>query len=962
MKIQLLKNFLKFTTVVFFFLNIVGKEVKGQMVYIPDAGFKTALGYLGYSSCIVGDSIDSSCPAITNSLKLDLTRNFHIHNVYIYDLQGIEAFVNLDTLICRYHPLTTIPSLPNSIVYADLYYNSLLNLPPLSNSLTFLNCGSNKLTSLPTLPVSLKHLDCSFDSISVLPPLPGQLVYLACYNNYLDSLPNLPSSLMALYCDHNDLTQLPDLPSSLTWLSCSYNSLSSLPVSISSTSLTTLICEFTSLTSLPILPNTLDSLWCGYCQLTSLPILPLSLQILVCVENNLTTLPTLPSGLTQLYCSWNQLGFLPNLPPSLHHLNCGENNLTSLPTLPSGITSLWCAWNQLGFLPNLPPTLEFLDVWNCQLTSIPVLPPNLQMLQVTGNHITSLPNLPQGLKELYAHHCELNSLPVLPSSLVLLSCSNNHLSSLPEFPDSLGHLDIENNPLTCLPKIKTINNFYWDSTNVTCLPNYGTVHNSIPLLTSIPLCDVLNQNNCNFYWNISGQTYFDENVNCSFDSTDVGKQNMHLMLFKNGILQQQMFTGGEGYYSFDTDTSGIYSVKLDTTNIQFSLFCPANDSYVDTLTSTDSLFYNNNFSLKCKPGFDVGAWCVYAWHLKPAMYSTVHISAGDLSNFYGAHCATGISGTVTISMNGSVHYISPSPGALTPANVTGNIITYNIPDFGAISLFNAFNFIVQTDTNAIINTPVCIHVAVTSSGIDNNPANDTLTQCFNIVNSWDPNEKEVYPSGDVDLNGDGWLTYTIHFQNTGTATAEHIYITDTLDANLDLATFQLLAYSFQPVVQILDGGIARFNFPNINLPDSNSNEPASHGFIQYKIKLKNNLSPGTHINNTAYIYFDFNAPVVTNTTSSTLQFLTTVASVVENDLQFSIYPNPAHDEFTVYCPHFRADKKITVKIFDVLGEEVLSSMMHGATCRLSTTRLSKGIYFIEINSGNRSVKKKLVVD
>src|SRR5438093_2053651 len=47
------------------------------------------------------------------------------------------------------------------------------------------------------------------------------------------------------------------------------------------------------------------------------------------------------------------------------------------------------------------------------------------------------------------------------------------------------------------------------------------------------------------------------------------------------------------------------------------------------------------------------------------------------------------------------------------------------------------------------------------------------------------------------------------------------------------------------------------SFPNINLTDSGSNEPASHGFIQYKIKLQTGVPAGTQIQNTAYIYFEF---------------------------------------------------------------------------------------------------------
>jgi hypothetical protein len=137
-----------------------------------------------------------------------------------------------------------------------------------------------------------------------------------------------------------------------------------------------------------------------------------------------------------------------------------------------------------------------------------------------------------------------------------------------------------------------------------------------------------------------------------------------------------------------------------------------------------------------------------------------------------------------------------------------------------------------------------------------------------VVGSFDPNDKTAFPNSTLDISGDRWLTYLIRFQNTGTASAEHIFITDTLSASLDWSTFNLLSYSHQPLTQVYNDGLVKFSFPHINLPDSNTNEPASHGFVQYKIRAKDSLALGSTIENTANIFFDFNAPVITNTTSN----------------------------------------------------------------------------------------------
>ncbi|MGB1031124.1 MAG: DUF7619 domain-containing protein, partial [Flavobacteriales bacterium] len=49
-----------------------------------------------------------------------------------------------------------------------------------------------------------------------------------------------------------------------------------------------------------------------------------------------------------------------------------------------------------------------------------------------------------------------------------------------------------------------------------------------------------------------------------------------------------------------------------------------------------------------------------------------------------------------------------------------------------------------------------------------------------------------------------------------------------------------------------------------------NNEPESHGLISYKITPLPNRLPGTVLENTAYIYFDNNEPIITNTTWTTI--------------------------------------------------------------------------------------------
>jgi hypothetical protein len=65
-------------------------------------------------------------------------------------------------------------------------------------------------------------------------------------------------------------------------------------------------------------------------------------------------------------------------------------------------------------------------------------------------------------------------------------------------------------------------------------------------------------------------------------------------------------------------------------------------------------------------------------------------------------------------------------------------------------------------------------------------------------------------------------------------------------------------------LQITGNKIVEWHFDNILLPDSNVNEPASHGSIVYRIKPKPSLQIGNIVRNKASIYFDYNTAVITN--------------------------------------------------------------------------------------------------
>ena len=923
-------------TVIFSFVLI---GAKAQFVTIPDANFVTWLTNNGFGGCMSGNQMDTTCTAILNASKI------YVEYAGIFDLEGIRFFKSLDTLDCSGNYLDSLPKLPDSLLFLRCDHNSLDNLPSLPGTLKFLECGEQPITHIDSLPPGLEYFGCArinFNPNVLLPPLTS-LKFLDCTQNNIDSLPSLPPSLEVLYCSFNqNLNQLPALPSTMKYLSCVGN----------------------GMTNLPVLPQSLQKLYCKNNYLTTLPNLPDSLTSMDCSFNQITSIPNMPSQMYDFNCGANQLNSIPPLNSLLKYLYCFSNQLTILPALSAWLTTFDCSYNSITSLPALPGSLEFFYCQHNQLTSIPVLPQILAVLNCSNNQISTLQSSSVALGTLICDSNQLISLPNLPLAISTLSCSSNLLTSLPPLRPGMVNLNVSGNiGLTCLPSVKIIwGNFFWSNTSINCLPNVMNVTNAIPAIDAVPICDISNANGCPVHWNIKGTVFKDSLINCVPDSGELKIPNVKVVLLKNGILEDIAFINSFGQYSFETDT-GNFTDLISVGQTFFGVSCPASGIYNVNVNSANLYHDNRDFALTCYSGFDVGTtgMVVGSGQIRPGHQGTIKVFSGDVSSPLQLNCANGINGTIQIVKKGPASYIGPAQGSLIPV-INGDTLLYTIPNFGQVNFYNDISFIIQTDTTANIGSQVCFAVEVLPLSGDNNLLNNFYSHCFEVRASYDPNFKEVNPVGATDTS-EHWFNYTIHFQNIGTSPAWNINIIDTLDNYLIENSIEVISYSHMPGVQ-LNGMVLRFNFPGINLPDSTSDEPNSHGYVQYKIKRKDNLLLGTQIRNTAYIYFDFNAPVVTNTTLNQLSVIVGIASNNKADVKFSIYPNPlsSGNNLNLFF-NSTATQKTTLSIYELSGKKVYTSVISSSTQsqQITIPDLAQGIYQCVVDGVDGSSHQKLVI-
>lgn len=161
-----------------------------------------------------------------------------------------------------------------------------------------------------------------------------------------------------------------------------------------------------------------------------------------------------------------------------------------------------------------------------------------------------------------------------------------------------------------------------------------------------------------------------------------------------------------------------------------------------------------------------------------------------------------------------------------------------------------------------------------------------------VLNSYDPNDKQCQLPTFIQPNVQENLQFTVRFQNDGNYPALNVVVRDTISTNLDLFTFRFIG-SKHPVSYSIDA-VSRevvFRFSGIQLLPSVDSLEGSQGYFTYEIKELPNLSLNSEIKNTAYIYFDFNPAIITNTT---LNINGDVGLSTQTKGLIELYPNPSN--------------------------------------------------------------------
>jgi hypothetical protein len=736
-----------------------------------------------------------------------------------------------------------------------------------------------------------------------------------------------------------DVSNLPNL----VYLSVGGNNLETINFS-GSTNLEVFQATNNNLTSLNFqgFPN-LNTVSCGDNQLQSLGLEGLTnLLYLVCYDNNLTSLDVSDSPpLLYLDCAYN---LIENL--NITNLNSlvdfwgHDNAISELDLgLNTQIKTLRCQNNQIG---NLDVSNQAdLMVLECQNNALVNLTlgnlPGLETLDCNFNELGALDF--SGTPNLNEIHCRGNAITNLDfsalTSLATVDCAENQLEFLILKNGIVENtIDFSDNP-----------NIVYVCSDVA---QFATLQ---ALLNTYNYSNCVLNDYCSFapggeYYTLSGETRFDLDANgCS--SLD----SLYPFIKIN-------LTTTTGFSTFISNADGFYSIPLQTGNYTITPVLENLDYFTITPATTAQTITNANVNQdfcivaegekrdleivlvplsQARPGFD-------------ANYKLVYKNKGNLP----------ITGSISLNFQGNLMDLVVANPAVDTESAT--VLTWNYTNllpFQTKEINFTMNLNTPTNTTFPLNggTVLNFSTLINPVNTDYTPADNAFTLNQTVVNSLDPNDKQCLEGATIEAAMVGkYVHYLVRFENTGTANAINVVLKDEIDTTkFDISTLIPLSASHSFTTRIENTNEVLFIFENIDLPFDNA---TNDGYVLFKIKTLPTLAIGNTFSNDVAIYFDYNFPILTNDIVTTVIANNLSNTDFENNSMLKLYPNPVSDELKITS----SANIEAASIYDVNGR-LLQKIAFTSTVTersIDFKQFAKGVYFLQIQSENKVVTRKLI--
>ncbi|MCF6131854.1 T9SS type A sorting domain-containing protein [Flavobacterium wongokense] len=1001
---------------ILFLSVIAGNILSAQNVTFGNANFKTKIVNSSASNTTAKNlggsyfAVDANADGEIQETEAQQVSELNISSSGIASLVGINSFTNLTKLVCTGNPLSGVADLTglNLINYIDIAIGSL-NLGTKANLETLLlSTGTSTLTyDSPTATLkTFRGMTPVFLSINYLKRLALQDITINKFGI------NFPYSALKYHMQVNRLYLGTNFTSNGDAAVMTFTDYNPLDAPVYPQNIKTLVIgqffgglpigNFHNLESLtfastdPANPST----GCPTCQIFNPTDFP-NLKELNFLRNYNPILNLDLSPLTHLEkFTTHDISFDGDDNPGMQFtINFGNNpNLSevSFQELPTGNLDFSQNVNlkKIGILSQLPQFINFLNI------NINLAPANnLEEIDFNGyifnssdsewsNQGITLNNIDQSskLKKVKLQYCRIvNPFPITSQFFTNFIAYDSFFNTLdfghlPNF----NHFELTNFTTITQPTFP-VNDLSIDLSGCTALPQIDITY---PKLRYLSIKNGVEDNDGDIYNDGNGLTLCIDNTDYDNAIFPNGMSNWDLPAntvvtnYCETLAPEGSFNSLIGKVRFDGDANGCDNNDVIVPNMNIKSTAGLVNSYTASNATGDYLQYLGLGNYTSVPVFENPGYFVVPTPFASSFTTYDNIQTQDICIVpNGTHNDLDVTiipinvarpglnakykiiyknkGTTVLSGNLAFQYddavMDLVASSVAPTSQSTGMLNW---DFN-LNRFETKQIVVEMNLNTPTETPPLddgspLHYAATINPVlaDETP-NDNVFNLNQVVrNSHDPNDKTCLEGSSVGTIKIGdYVNYMIRFENTGSAEAINVVVKDVINtAKFDVNSIQAIDASHPFRMTVTENNKVEFFFENIMLPGTPSE--LRYGYIVFKIKLKSTLTNGTTFSNSANIYFDYNAPVVTNTFVTTIQNLGMDDSAIHPKLV--AYPNPVKDNL-----HFETTIEITkAEIYDVSGRVIITSGVSNNTINLSA--LKTGNYIVKIFTGNEVMYAKVI--
>lgn len=607
-------------------------------------------------------------------------------------------------------------------------------------------------------------------------------------------------------------------------------------------------------------------------------------------------------------------------------------------------------------LNNLETTL------NLSLTNVNGPVSNLQGLNslrqvADGLRIRGFTNLQslQGLEQLESvgallsiSDCQalhnLNGLEGLVSVGELSIDDNDNLSSLAGLDDCYFLADnisiSRNNILSDCAVWPICNHFANAGTGVFTFNNGGSCEDESSLLAA-----------CNETQSLAlGKVYADLNCNAVFDGNDVALNNRIVRNVANNAAFA--VTDDNGNYRGFLPPSSSFQITVDA--LPGYELSPMSH---ELTTTTDPLAYGDlDFALCAQmPVHNLQAELTPLSPPRPGFTNSYQVCFQNVGS--AAEDATLMLSFAPLANEDDLIIIDGDDGQIMGDEVTWEAI-------GALPFETVcYTVMVQISASVPLGTLLGVNATVVSGSNDPelDEEDNTSSLLQTVVGSYDPNDKQVFPAEipNTEISDDFTVEYLIRFQNTGTFPASFIEVLDTIMPPLDISSLRVLAASHDYDLSFPEEHVVSWFFRDINLPDSTSNEPESHGFIKFRIGFLEPPALGDVFLNRAGIYFDFNEPIITNYAEAEVILPNSVIEILPAG-HLQLMPNPTSSTVLLQLEDFEG-RNAQATILNENGQVMERFRLQASSTQIDVSAYPAGVYFVQVQQARQVAVARLIV-